>query len=46
MNAEQIADYLIVWAKLNAEEVYGSPREYISIDALKSQLRQIKENAK
>ena len=45
MTAEEIAAYLIAWAKLNAREVYGSPREYIHIDSLIAQLRQIESAA-
>ena len=46
MNAEDIATYLATWAELNAQEVYGSPREYVNIHELKAQIRQIKEAMK
>lgn len=45
MTPEQITAYLRGWAKLHAQEVYGSPREYIHIDTLNAELKRIEDNA-
>lgn len=43
-NRELIA-YLKTWAKLHTQEVYGSPRDYISVWALESELDSLLRNS-
>lgn len=45
MNAKEIAEYLRTWAKIHAQEVYGSPADYINIHSLLNQLDRIEKTA-
>lgn len=43
MSIEEVTAYLKTWARLNAREVYGSPRSYIHLDDLTAELGRISE---
>lgn len=38
MNTENILEYLKTWIKVNAQELHGYPRMYVSIHDLDQQL--------
>lgn len=46
MTIEELTQYLKTWAKVNAQEVYGSPRAYLHLDGLLSKLDKLTKNGK
>lgn len=42
MDINDALDYLKTWAKVNAEEVCGSPREYVKSWELEYEINQLK----
>lgn len=46
MTPEEIVAYLRGWIKLNKQEVYGSPRDFVNVRELERQLKNIEELSK